>query len=88
MPDETTVLNNIINSSKYTFANGDYARLYCIQGKIQDSFVFMKYNPTGNDVIGQSDIDNLKKHIEELEEKMKDIKPTFIGSGSAFWESI
>ena len=47
LPDRTTVINNIINESRYNFVAGDSAVLYMIGGEVSNSFVVAKFNARG-----------------------------------------
>lgn len=45
LSDKNTIVYNIINASKYTFAPGDGAILYKIKNQVGNAFVIAKYNP-------------------------------------------
>lgn len=44
LPDTSTVIPNIINESRYDFAEGDYGVLYLLKGELSNSFVIAKFN--------------------------------------------
>lgn len=50
LPDTQTVLQNIINESKYIFDQGDYAVLYMVHNRPSNSFVICKYDANQSDV--------------------------------------
>lgn len=72
LPDTQTILQNIINESKYTFQPGDYALLYMISNRPSNSFVICKYNPNRSDVGWQSDVNNLDAQIDSLGKDLTD----------------
>lgn len=72
LPDTQTILQNIINESKYTFQPGDYALLYMISNRPSNSFVICKYNPNRSDVGWQNDVNNLDAQIDSLGKDLTD----------------
>ena len=61
-PDRTTVIRNIVNSSKYEFASGELGILYKIQNSLSNAFVMAKVAPSQVD-----NIQSLLARIENLE---------------------
>lgn len=46
LPDRRTVIPNIINASKYHFNSGDIGVLYKMGGRLSNSFLIAKVNPS------------------------------------------
>ena len=65
LPDTQTVLQNIINESKYMFNPGDYALLYMIKNRPSNSFVICKYNPNPFDVSWNADVQALQNNFND-----------------------
>lgn len=47
LSDQNTIIPNVINSTRYTFASGDIGILYKIKNRVSNSFIIAKYNAQG-----------------------------------------
>lgn len=47
LSDQSTIIPNIINGSRYDFKSGDVGVLYKIKNRVSNSFVIAKYNAQG-----------------------------------------
>ena len=72
LPDTTTVLKNIINESKYTFEQGDYAVMYMIGGRPSNSFIICRYDSKAKDFEWAGPVRMVEDQIQNLASNMDD----------------
>ena len=49
---EGTIVHNVVNSSGYSFKNGDYVVILKIKGHLDKSIILSGYNPNTNNING------------------------------------
>ena len=67
--DDSNVIHNVINESRYNFKRGDRGYIYLIGGSLSNAFVFAKCSPKRSDEPSSANdlaIENIEMQINKL----------------------